>query len=124
MPFSGDQNDVAWTGHLDGAKDGRFPVGFDDSLAGGGESLKNLPDDLLGVFAARIVARHYDAVGKPFDHFGHLRPLRRFPIPSAPKDRDDPASLQFGQSLEDAAQSVVGMGIVDEDMYSPFILHL
>ena len=75
----------------------------------------DLFDDAVRILAARVVRRHDDEVAQPAGDRAHQRTLRAIAIAAAAEHRDQPAARQRPRRLEQVAQRVVGVRVVDDD---------
>ena len=81
----------------------------------GGDAALDLLDDPAGILAARIVRRDHDHVAQPAGDRAHQRALRAIAIAAAAEHRDQPPARQRPRRLEQVAQRVVGVRVVDDD---------
>ena len=121
MPLAGNQHDIAVTRAGDGLLDGFGAVDHCAHVGravGGGfarrDAAADLFDDGRGIFAARIVRRDHHDVAQARRHHAHQRTLRAVAIAATPKDGDEAASRERPRRLEQVAQGVVGVGVVDD----------
>ena len=86
-------------------------------LVSGRDAALNLLDDLPGILAARVVGGDDDEIAQPSGHRAHERPLGPIAVAAAAEHRDQPAAGQRPRRLEQVAQRVVGVGVVDDDRH-------
>ena len=81
----------------------------------GRDAALDLVDDRRRVLAARVVRGDDHDVAQPRRHHAHQRPLGAIAIAAAAEDGDEPPAGERPRRLEQVAQRVVGVGVVDDD---------
>src|SRR5204862_6228605 len=92
VSLAGDHDHVVVRRLGDRARDRLAAVG-DRRVLLAVDAVRDLVDDRARVFAARVIARDYDAVGEPRGDLAHLRTLAAIAIAAAAEDDRDLALL-------------------------------
>ena len=120
MPFAGHENHVAGAcefhrllDRLLAIRDRQQPLPVVLARVGG-DAAPDLVDDAERVLAARIVRRHDDHVAQASGDGTHQRPLGPIAIAAAAEHGNQPAGRQRPRRLEQIAQRIVGVCVVDD----------
>ena len=116
VTLAGDENERPFVGQLEGAADGVAAIELDDGLATrrrdpGGHRL----GDDRRVFGARVVRGDDRDIGELTDRKTHGSPLAAIAITTGAEDDDETAVGDSLQRLEDGAETLRGVGVVDKD---------
>src|SRR5207248_6630886 len=121
VTFAGAQHEIAGPGQLDRLLDGRAAIRYRQQTlfcvfpGVRGDAALNLQEDPIRIFAARIVGGDHDEIAETASHGAHQRTLRAVAVPAAAEDRDQPAARERPRRLEQIAQGIVGMCVVNDN---------
>ena len=96
VSFACDQNHIGYRGLLHRTIDRARSMHFSAYLLVLRHARQNIAHDLIGVFGARIVRGHDDAIGNFLRNCAHLRPLARVAITTAAKHTGQLATTLMG----------------------------
>ena len=118
MPLACDEHDITRIGRSNGVQNGLATIRAGQHLRPALPRFSirttlDLFDDPIGIFSAGVVGCDHDDVAEARGNHAHERPLRLVAVAAGAEYGDQPPAGNRTRRLEQVAQRIVGMGVVD-----------